>query len=1789
MQTKVYEISISSLYSGSAVCKDIELTWETPYCANIKCELDDDKSTLIVTVPEDCDDTCIYVNVKCLDLDCSYCPDSERIKICLCTEEEDCQSCEDCINGLCVSTCEEDEICLGGDVCGDCDDENPCTDGKVCVNGKCVCPDETPVEHPDTGICVECIPGTVDGCRVCDPDGMWQPYECVDGKFCDPDSENEDPCVECLTNTDCEDPNAICNEEGDCVCKPGFEKDADGNCVESPECKKNSDCGDPCKFCDQLGNCQDIIAETGPCAPEIECPTAPCENGIDCGGIGDCGCFNKKCVDCSEFPQALGCDVDQHDPPTGCDDGEDCDPGFGCFNGDCVDCDNFTFEQRQNIPGCETDADTCKDVNTLVKGDCNAPLTSKLVKTGFCQCEAIGTSIQITGIAVTGSEDEEIYTGTFVADLRKGYHNNEFGYEAKPLFTNQEINNEIPTQAQLSLKVIPVYKYTKQRENGTYYTTFYEGTEILSTLDLSEGVVTQTKGTFDPIEIGRNSGVVRDDKGRLIEGTFITGYKVRFSVGQILFENNCTYPAKTLFSSPTIFSVVSDASRYIKISKLQTALGNVKFPLLTWKRDGTVFRKFYIQPDVGTNTFEDILYGPEKFVDDDDRGKQTLLTPEGEIIPLSKYEAEYDCTCDPVRSIDKLVICDIDENTFKQDVHFKVDSQPESDLCNDRVTIIQDFIPCDINKDLKGFGWDDTTVSASQTKYILKVNGEIKGTFRWSKELEAMVNDNQPSQAMEGFVVNMSEIVEKVSIEMNHKSSCKTSTDIKTELFKPSFETSCEAGGLFSVEFTPDPRSAISEIKLGDISRLPGNLVFSGLEGFTPDNKVEHTFSIIYGNNCTETMTISKDVCSDCQNSLSVSLNNIYGSPNNLKKVVVSTENKDVLTSIKIGSEELIGSFVNDGNNVYSFSAFSTASTTITVTAVTEEGCTIIGSNITVPDGSVEDVSFQFVPNPTLSDSDGEFKSIFPGVVVEFTLPDDSTVELTTDVNGDVTLENQTQAGEYRVTKINGIEADLRDTLVVLEGSSVSSFTKESGPYCEGQNVEHYITGTEGAFVEISFSDGRANTDVQLGSGTFTYVYVPTTTGSQTVTLERVYQESGGVEIPGSSVTLTGLSQTFTVESLPVIAQVTAVCQASSPGAVIDYEVQATADSTVEISWDEGGNWTNMTQTGAGTGIYQVSSTNDGSYTVRVTSSAGCIVTQSGNKAPCECNPVAQPDLTTDSQLYFTTTEPVSTVSLSGGTSTRWYSDSELSTEIVAASGNLSYTPTDGISQRIYVVAEDGSGCQSDPVEITYNKISIIPGAFAATNATINGSNISVCQGETSTVSLPSVAYQTDLGFNVPNIGTDLNYNWTGTASGLATDPQGVYASDAGSVSVTLSSTVSADTSLVVNFTIIEATCAACVGYNIELDNDNLITCVDGADSHSVQVTVNNSLGTQWTYQVRDTSGNIVWSTGPTSNNPQLVNIDYDDWSDGGTWTIRAIDNTGDACGSSGSADQNFELDLVEATVTVGTYDPIAGEFEITVNGNRSNPSRFVRVKVYATGTEIYNRQWSSGSNSFSDVETITGLGDGTYNLTFDVNAGCTQTIDPTYVVYSCGVGLNAPSSTGETCNGESDGTITLSGTGAVSYEYSINNGGSWQSSGSFTGLAPGTYPCQARDADYPECESTVTNVVIGGGTSIVAMTTITDESCEAAGDGSIAVNTSGTSIAAADLEYEISSNPGVWQTSVTYGYTFGSLPDGTYTVTVRDSNLNSCFIVKSGLVVGAGSPAEFTIEFSGTILGTFS
>ena len=151
-----------------------------------------------------------------------------------------------------------------------------------------------------------------------------------------------------------------------------------------------------------------------------------------------------------------------------------------------------------------------------------------------------------------------------------------------------------------------------------------------------------------------------------------------------------------------------------------------------------------------------------------------------------------------------------------------------------------------------------------------------------------------------------------------------------------------------------------------------------------------------------------------------------------------------------------------------------------------------------------------------------------------------------------------------------------------------------------------------------------------------------------------------------------------------------------------------------------------------------------------------------------------------------------------------------------------------------------------------------------------------------------------------------------------------------------------------------------------------------------------------------------------------------------------------------------------------------------------------------------------------------------------------------------------AIASTNVTCFGGNDGTITISGAagGYGTYEYSINGGGSWQASGSFTGLTTGSYNILIRDAAHTGCV-----IVLNSAYSITqpgllsATVSKTDVTCNGANDGTISI----TAPTGGYGTFEYSINGGTsWQASGSYS----ALIPGTYDVRIRDAAHTACSVI---------------------------
>ena len=205
----------------------------------------------------------------------------------------------------------------------------------------------------------------------------------------------------------------------------------------------------------------------------------------------------------------------------------------------------------------------------------------------------------------------------------------------------------------------------------------------------------------------------------------------------------------------------------------------------------------------------------------------------------------------------------------------------------------------------------------------------------------------------------------------------------------------------------------------------------------------------------------------------------------------------------------------------------------------------------------------------------------------------------------------------------------------------------------------------------------------------------------------------------------------------------------------------------------------------------------------------------------------------------------------------------------------------------------------------------------------------------------------------------------------------------------------------------------------------------------------------------------------------------------------------------------------------------VTGEVEVIANGGFG-----------ALDYEIGNP--TALSNNATGV--FTGLAAGNYTITVTDDNGC-QTTDAGVISEPTAVTV-AYNSTDVSCFGLSDGEIEVIGGGGTSgYNYSIDNGVTWNANSIFSGLTAQTYQVVVEDANG--CLSVVTDVVIGESNALVVNTLVTDVSCFNSCDGSITWNVVGGT-----APYDYVSN------GVNIGFNAAvDLCAGNYNYTVTDAN----------------------------------
>lgn len=193
---------------------------------------------------------------------------------------------------------------------------------------------------------------------------------------------------------------------------------------------------------------------------------------------------------------------------------------------------------------------------------------------------------------------------------------------------------------------------------------------------------------------------------------------------------------------------------------------------------------------------------------------------------------------------------------------------------------------------------------------------------------------------------------------------------------------------------------------------------------------------------------------------------------------------------------------------------------------------------------------------------------------------------------------------------------------------------------------------------------------------------------------------------------------------------------------------------------------------------------------------------------------------------------------------------------------------------------------------------------------------------------------------------------------------------------------------------------------------------------------------------------------------------------------------------------------------------------------------------ITATGTGAAPLTYSLDGGSYQGSNIFTGVAAGLHTVVVQDATGCINS--STVTVANPGGPVASALASGATCN-LNNGSITVTGNGgAAPLQYSIN-GTTFQTSTSFTGLAPGTYTVTVGDA--AACFST--SVVTVPKIAVPAVTAYTVAATCNNSDGNIvAIGASGTP------PYLYSIDGIVFQSS----NIFTGLPAGFYTVTIQDN-----------------------------------
>ncbi len=644
-----------------------------------------------------------------------------------------------------------------------------------------------------------------------------------------------------------------------------------------------------------------------------------------------------------------------------------------------------------------------------------------------------------------------------------------------------------------------------------------------------------------------------------------------------------------------------------------------------------------------------------------------------------------------------------------------------------------------------------------------------------------------------------------------------------------------------------------------------------------------------------------------------------------------------------------------------------------------------------------------------------------------------------------------------------------------------------------------------------------------LGATTYTWSAGATSTGVNTANASPLTTTTYTVTGTATGCSNTAVA-TVTVNPLPIVT-------VNSPTICNGAVATLTAGGASTYTWSAG-----ASSTGVNTANATPATTT--TYTVTGTSAAGCTATAA---ATVTVTPLPVVNVTSPTICIGAT----ATMTAGGATTYSWSAGATPSGATTATASPATTTT--------YTVTGTASGCTGTAVStltvnplpvVTVNSPSICPGSTATLTAggasTYTWSAGAVPTGVNTASASPVVTTTytvtgtllgcTSTAVSTVSINASLTVNagpndtiCFGQSTPILVTPNGAGYSYSWSPATGLSATnifnPSANPTTTTTYVVVVTDINGCTGNdNITIYSDPQINPVVSGTN----VTCNSACNGSTT--VAATGGSNIytylWSNAATTATAGSLCP--------GSYSVTVTDNWG--CTATGSTSIT-QPGLLSSSVTAST--------PVLCNGACNGTA----TAAGSGGTGAFTYAWNTVPAQ--TTATATAICAGTYTVTVSDANNCTSTSTVT-ITQPFALAAAITTQTNVTCFGSSTGSVTVAGSGGTpTYQYSINGGVTYFASGTFSGLAAGSYTVLIKDANNCTVAQAVTITAPTAITSSVSA--ITAVSCFGGNTGSVTIAGAGGT---PTLQYSINGG-----TTYQSSGTFTGLTAGPYTVIIQDGN----------------------------------